>query len=199
MKKIIYQIACVLCIMTFGLSQSSCSDDAWGNDNPETENVFYFGFQDWGRLNNGVAYTVNQGETLDIPVQFWCAGSRSFDAEAFYYVDSNLTLGTDYQIVDANGNALQQDAKGAFSMKWQLTGSDDTDNHRIQSIYFKALNGAKGDVTVSTFDPKDVDADGKVKISNGSTDGVIYTPNNINSQYEVHCFTQNYKVKVTIK
>ena len=199
MKKIIYQIACVLCIMTFGLSQSSCSDDAWGNDNPETENVFYFGFQDWGRLNNGVAYTVNQGETLDIPVQFWCAGSRSFDAEAFYYVDSNLTLGTDYQIVDANGNALQQDAKGAFTMKWQLTGSDDTDNHRIQSIYFKALNGAKGDVTVSTFDPKDVDADGKVKISNGSTDGVIYTPNNINSQYEVHCFTQNYKVTVTIK
>lgn len=199
MKKIIYQIACVLCIMTFGLSQSSCSDDAWGNDNPETENVFYFGFQDWGRLNNGVAYTVNQGETLDIPVQFWCAGSRSFDAEAFYYVDSNLTLGIDYQIIDANGNALQQDAKGAFTMKWQLTGSDDTDNHRIQSIYFKALNGAKGDVTVSTFDPKDVDADGKVKISNGSTDGVIYTPNNINSQYEVHCFTQNYKVKVTIK
>ena len=114
MKKIIYQIACVLCIMTFGLSQSSCSDDAWGNDNPETENVFYFGFQDWGRLNNGVAYTVNQGETLDIPVQFWCAGSRSFDAEAFYYVDSNLTLGTDYQIVDANGNALQQDAKGGI-------------------------------------------------------------------------------------
>lgn len=199
MKKIIYQIACVLCIMAFGLSQSSCSDDAWGNDNPETENVFYFGFQDWGRLNNGVAYTVNQGETLDIPVQFWCAGSRSFDAEAFYYVDSNLTLGIDYQIIDANGNALQQDAKGAFTMKWQLTGSDDTDNHRIQSIYFKALNGAKGDVTVSTFDPKDVDADGKVKISNGSTDGVIYTPNNINSQYEVHCFTQNYKVKVTIK
>ena len=44
-----------------------------------------------------------------------------------------------------------------------------------------------------------VDADGKVRISNGSTDGVIYTPNNINSQYEVHCFTQNYKVKVTIK
>ena len=167
MKKIIYQIACMLSIVTFVMSMSSCSDDAWGNDNPETENVFYFGFQDWGRLNNGVTYTVTQGETLDIPVQFWCAGSRSFDAEAFYYVDSSLTLGTDFQIVDANGNALQQDAKGAFTMKWQLTGSDVTDNHRIQSIYFKALNGAKGDVTVSTYDPKDVDADGKVRISNG--------------------------------
>ena len=199
MKKIIYQIACMLIIVTLGLSQSSCSDDAWGNDNPETENVFYFGFQDWGKLNNGVTYTVSQGETLEIPVQFWCAGSRAFDAEAFYYVDTNLTLGSDFQIVDANGNALQQNANGAFSMKWQLTGIDNTDNHRVQSIYLKALNGAKGDVTVSTFDPKDVDADGKAKISNGSTDGVIYTPNNINSQYEVHCFTQNYKVKVTIQ
>ena len=199
MKKIIYQIACMLSIVTLGLSQSSCSDDAWGNDNQVTENVFYFGFQDWGKLNNGVTYTVSQGETLEIPVQFWCAGSRSFDAEAFYYVDSSLTLGTDFQIVDANGNALQQNANGAFTMKWQLTGNDYTDNHRIQSIYFKALNGVTGDVIVSTYDPKDVDADGKVRISNGSTDGVIYTPNNINSQYEVHCFTQNYKVKVTIK
>ena len=199
MKKIIYQIVCAFCIMTVGMSLCACSNDAWGNDNPETENVFYFGFQDWGRLNNNVAYTVNQGQTIDIPVQFWCAGSRAFDAEAFYYVDTNLTLGSDFQIVDANGNALQQNANGAFSMKWQLTGIDNTDNHRVQSIYLKALNGAKGDVTVSTFDPKDVDADGKAKISNGSTDGVIYTPNNINSQYEVHCFTQNYKVKVTIQ
>lgn len=199
MKKIINKIVCVLCTMTAGLSLCACSDDAWGNDNPDTENVFYFGFQDWGRLNNNVVFTVNQGQTLDIPVQFWCAGSRAFDAEAFYYVDTNLTLGVDFQIVDANGDVLQQNANGAFSMKWQLTGADDTDNHRVQSIYFKALNGAKGDVTVSTFDPKDVDADGKARISNGSTDGVIYTPNNINTQYEVHCFTQNYKVKVTIQ
>ena len=199
MKKILYQIACAACMMIVGMSLSSCGDDAWGNDNPETENVFYFGFQDWGKLDNKVAYTVNQGQTIDIPVQFWCAASRTFDAEAYYYVDTNLALGTDFQIVDANGNPLQPDVNGAFTMKWQLSGPDETDNHRVQSIYFKALNGATGDVNVTTFDPKDVDADGKVKISNGSTDGVIYTPNNINSLYEVHCFTQNYKVKVSIK
>ena len=199
MKKIYHIIACALCTMIMGMSLSSCSDDAWGNDNPETENVFYFGFEDWGRLNNGVGYTVAQGQTVEIPVQFWCAGARTFDAEAFYYVDSSLTLGTDFLIVDADGHQLQQDAKGAFAMTWQLTGTDTTNNHRVQHIYLKALNGAKGDVTITTFDPKDVDADGKVRISNGSTDGVIYTPNNINSQYEVHCFTQNYKVKVTIQ
>jgi hypothetical protein len=185
--------------MILGISLSSCSDDAWGNDNSETENVFYFGFEDWGRLNNGVTYTVAQGQTVEIPVQFWCAGSRAFDAEAFYYADTQLTLGTDFQIVDGNGNQLQPNAKGAFGMTWQLTGPDATNNHRVQHIYLKALNGAKGDVTVTTFDPNDVDADGKVRISNGSADGVIYTPNNINSQYEVHCFTQNYKVKVTIQ
>ncbi|SEW03388.1 hypothetical protein SAMN04487827_1374 [Prevotella sp. khp7] len=199
MNKIVSKIVCAWCIMMVGMSFTACNDDAWGNDNPETQNVFYFGFQDWGRLDNKLAYTVAQGQTLDIPVQFWCAGSRAFDAESFYYVDSNLTLGADYQIVDANGTSLQPNANGAFSMKWQLTGIDATDNHRVQSIYFKALNGAKGDVTVTTFDPKDVDADDKVRISNGSADGVIYTPNNINNQYEVHCFTQNYKVKVTIQ
>lgn len=199
MKKTIYQIVGAFCIMIIGMSLTSCSDDAWGNDNPETENVFYFGFQDWGKLNNSVAYIVSQGQTVEIPVQFWCAGTRSFDAEAFYYVDTKLAQGTDFQIVDANGNPLQQDAKGAFTMKWQLTGFDATDNHRVQNIYFKALNGAKGDVTITTFDPKDLGDDGKVRISNGSADGVIYTPNNINSQYEVHCFTQNYKVKVTIQ
>ena len=198
MKKF-YVIVWGFCLMMAAIALSACSDDAWGNDNSETENVFYFGFQEWGRLNNNVVYTVGQGQTVEIPVQFWCAGSRAFDAEAYYYVDTNLTLGTDFQITDAGGNALQPDAKGAFTMIWQLKGADVTDNHRVQNICLKALNGAKGDVTVTTFDPKDVDADGKPRISNGSADGVIYTPNNINNQYEVHCFTQNYKVKVTIQ
>ena len=199
MKNKIYQLICAFSMMVAGMSLSSCSDDAWGNDNPETENVFYFGFQDWGKLNNNVAYSVAQGQTVQIPVQFWCAGSRSFDAESFYYVDTSLVLGTDFLIVDESGNQLQPDESGAFSMLWKLTGNDTTDNHRVQHIFLKALQGAKGDVTIMTFNPKDVDADGKLKISNGSADGVIYTPNNINSQYEVHCFTQNYKVKVTIQ
>ena len=170
MKNKIYQLICAFSMMVAGMSLSSCSDDAWGNDNPETENVFYFGFQDWGKLNNNVAYSVAQGQTVQIPVQFWCAGSRSFDAESFYYVDTSLVLGTDFLIVDESGNQLQPDESGAFSMLWKLTGNDTTDNHRVQHIFLKALQGAKGDVTIMTFNPKDVDADGKLKISNGSTD-----------------------------
>ena len=197
-KKIFNKIG-LLGILFAAFSLTSCDDDAWGNDNPETENVFYFGFQDWGRLNNGVTFNVNQGETLDIPVQFWCAGSRTFDAQAFYWVDTALNLGTDFLIVDENGNAIQPSANGGFVMNWKLTGADATNNHRIQNIRLKALQGAKGDVTVTTFDPKDVDDAGKSKLSNGSADGVIYTPNNITQQYEVHCFTQNNRVKVTIQ
>lgn len=192
MKKNILKLMSLFCLLCGGVLLTACSDDEWGNDNAEKMNEFFFGFQDWGQLKNDVVFNVSQGSTLDIPVQFWCAGTRSFDAEAFYYVDSKLSLGTDYQIVDEAGSALQPDANGAFVMKWNLTAPDTTNNHRVQNIRLKALNGAKGDVTVLTFNPKDVDEAGKIKISN------TYTPNNITPQYEVHAFTQNYKVEVTI-
>jgi len=193
MKSNIFKLMSLVCLLCGGMMLTACDNDDWGNDNAEKMNEFFFGFQDWGTLKNDVTFSVNQGGTVEIPVQFWCSGTRSFDAESFYYVDSKLALGTDYQIVDANGNPLSQNDKGAFVMKWNLTSPDATNNHRVQNIYFKALNGAKGDVTVMTFDPKDVDEAGKIKISNA------YTPNNITGQYEVHAFTQNYKVKVTIK
>jgi hypothetical protein len=114
-------------------------------------------------------------------------------------VDSSLTLGTDFQIVDENGNSLQPDSNGAFTMQWNLQSPDATNNHRIQNIRVKALQGKTGKVTVTTFNPRDVDGAGKVKISNGSSDGIIYTPNYATGEYEVHCLTQNYKAVVTIE
>lgn len=177
----IFIIPALLCLM-------SCQKEQWGNDNPEYENVFYFGFQDWGRLMNDVTFSVAQGETIGIPVQFWCSGSRSFNAVSFYYVTTDLRTGTDYQIVDAQGKALTPNADGAYEMTWNLNQPDTTDNHRINHIYLKALHGAKGDLTLQTFNPNDTAA-----ISNN------YTPNNLTPQYEVHTFTQNYKVKVSVK
>ena len=53
-----------------------------------------------------------------------------------------------------------------------------------------------------TFDPKDVDEEGKLRISSGGTkddDTQYYVPNNSTSQYEVRCITVNYKVKITIE
>ncbi len=182
---------------------TSCSDDEWGNDNPEYKNVFIVAFADWGpKSNNDKTYTMKQGGQLEVPVQLWCEGTRSFNADAFVYVDTKLNLGTDFQIVDANGNALQQNNRGGYTLTWDLQTPDATKNHRKQSIFVKALNGQKGDVTLMTFDPKDVDESGKLRISSGGTkddDTQYYVPNNQTDQYEVRCITVNYKVKVTIE
>ena len=190
--------AIVLGLMTL----TSCSNDEWGNDNPEYQNVFIVAFADWGpKSNNDKAYSVAQGSQQEVPVQLWCEGTRSFDADAFVYVDTKLVPGTDFQIVDASGNVLQQNSRGGYTLTWDLSSPDATKNHRRQSIFVKALNGSKGDVTLMTFDPKDVDQDGKLRISNGGTkddDTQYYVPNNKTDQYEVRCITVNYMVKVTI-
>lgn len=182
---------------------TGCSDDEWGNDNPEYKNVFIVAFADWGpKSNNDKTYTVNQGSQVTVPVQLWCEGTRGFNADAYVYVDSSLKLGTDYQIVDGNGAVLQQNSNGAFVLTWDLISPDYTDNHRVQNLQVKALNGAKGNVTLMTFDPKDVDEAGKLRISNGGTkddDTQYYVPNNKTDQYEVRCLTVNYKVVISIK
>lgn len=203
MNRFINKIMMLLAVMFGTCALTSCSDDEWGNDNPDYENVFIVAFADWGpKSNNDKTYTLSQGRTLEVPVQLWCEGTRSFNAEAFVYVDTKLNLGTDFQVVDANGNALQQNQKGGYTLTWDLQSPDATNNHRKQSIFIKALNGQKGDVTLMTFDPKDVDADGKLRISSGGSkddDTEFYVPNNSTSQYEVRCITVNYKVKVTIE
>ena len=182
---------------------TGCSDDEWGNDNPEYKKVFIVAFADWGpKSNNDKTYTVNQGSQVTVPVQLWCEGTRGFNADAYVYVDSSLKLGTDYQIVDGNGAVLQQNSNGAFVLTWDLISPDYTDNHRVQNLQVKALNGAKGNVTLMTFDPKDVDEAGKLRISNGGTkddDTQYYVPNNKTDQYEVRCLTVNYKVVISIK
>ena len=202
MKRFI-NIVIALAVAVTGLTTlTACSDDEWGNDNPDYQNVFIVAFADWGpKSNNDMTYTVKQGSQLEVPVQLWCEGTRSFNAEAFVYVDTKLALGQDFQIVDAKGNTLQPNAGGAYVLTWDLQTPDQTKNHRCQSIFVKALNGAKGDVTLMTFDPKDVDADGKLRVSNGGTkddDTQYYVPNNKTGQYEVRCITVNYKVNVTI-
>lgn len=204
MKKIFYFF--IIAVIAAGFS--SCSDDEWADGDPAMTNVFYFAFQNWGEASSGtfnknaVKYDVNQGTTLEIPMQLWCSGSRSFNAKSLYYVTSNdLTIGTDYQVVGASGETLQTEANGAYVMNWDLS-NDDTNNHRIQNIYIKALNGKTGQLTVTTFDPNDVGEDGKLKIDNGNNtaDGKPYTPNFMeDSRYEVHCITTNYKVAVNIK
>ena len=180
MKKIFY-----LMLGLLGLSFASCSEDEWSNGDPEYDHIYYTGFEDWGQFKNDVAFDVKQGETVAIPVQFWCEFVRNYDVETYYYVAGSLVRGTDYEIVDANGQTLQPGANGAYQLLWPnaLKG--------VQNVYVKALNGATGKVVVTTFD-----SNAGITLSNQD---VTSTIQHTESQYEVRIFTQNYKVTVNVK
>lgn len=164
---------------------TSCSDDEWGNDNAEMENIYYIGFQDWGQFKNDVKFTVNQGSTVAVPMQFWCEFNRSYDVTTYYYIVSDLKKGVDYEVVDESGSPIALGANGGYSMVWKnaLKG--------IQNVNIKALNGAKGSLTIQTLDP----ASG-VTPKNSEIETTFHAKTD---QYEVRLFTQNYKVAVTIK
>ena len=127
MKRFINILMALMVLMTGLTTLTACSDDEWGNDNPEYQNVFIVAFADWGpKSNNDKTYTVKQGSQLEVPVQLWCEGTRSFNAEAFVYVDTKLALGQDFQIVDATGNTLQPNSNGAYVLTWDLQKPDAT-------------------------------------------------------------------------
>lgn len=177
-------------LIAIGCSFVSCSDDAWGDGDPAMEHIYYFGFENWGQTNgefnnNKVVYNVDQGNTLEIPVQFHSERVRKYDITVYYYVSgdaSDLKRGMDYQITDDKGTVLEPDANGAFSMSFPQAKKG------VKNIYIKTLNGNKGSFNVLTFDP---------------AAGEISHPDNItNSQtkdYEVRAFSRNYKVKVNVK
>ena len=178
MKKILYLLIAITLCYTF----TNCGDDDWTTD-PDLEHIYFVGFEDWGTFQNNVVYNVNRGTTLEIPVQFYSERTRSYDVVTYYYVSPGaLTPGTDFQVVDVNGNVLQQDASGAYKFDWPKAVKG------VQKVCIKALNGDAGAIAVYTFDPNA---------------GAITHPDNITNSktndYEVRSFTQNYKVAVNIK
>lgn len=181
MKKLLYLAICLMGMFCM----TSCEDDQWSNGDPEYDHIYYIGFEDWGQFKNDVAFNVDRGSVVAIPMQFYCEFKRNYDVETYYYVETSLTRGTDFEIVDANGSALQPDANGAYKLVWKnaLKG--------VQNVYVKALNGATGSVTVTTFN-----SNAGITLTNQDVETTIQ---HTESKYEVRIFTQNYKVKVNIK
>ena len=186
MKKLTYFLLALMCI-----NLVSCDDDAWSDGDPALEHVYYFGFETWGYdetkkgNNNVVHYEVKQGETVAVPMQFWCEFVRSYDVTTYYYVAGNLVRGTDYEIVDANGQVLQPNADGAFTLTWPNAKKG------VQNVYIKALNGSTGSFLLQTFNPNS-----SVTLSNQDVSSTIQ---NKTDDYEVRIFTQNYKVTINIQ
>lgn len=209
MKKIFNILVAMMCC----LSCVSCGDDDWDYDHSQ-EHVYFFGPQVWGydgsKLgnNNVVTYNVNQGEKIEIPMQFWCEFVRSYDVETFYYTapkpagekyystpevnkdqvtydGTELVCGVDYEIVDAQGNKLSPNSDGAYTMAWPNAKKG------VQNIYIKALNGKKGAFNLLTANPNS-----ETKPSNQDVESTVQ---NKTDKYTVRIFTQNYRVTVVIK
>ncbi|MBD5068447.1 MAG: hypothetical protein HDT51_03760 [Alistipes sp.] len=208
MKLLKYILPALAC----AFAATACNDD-WGNDNSAMEHVYYYGPEVWGYddikigNNNVVHYEVAQGETVAVPMQFWCEFVRKYDVATYYYVapkpagekyypnatataavaydGPELVCGTDYEVVDAQGNKLEPNADGAYEMLWPNAKKG------VQNIYIKALNGQKGSFNLQTFDPAS-----DVELTNQDVETTIQHKT---SDYEVRIFTQNYRVTVTIE
>lgn len=168
------------------LACTSCGSDDWGNDNKVMEHIYYIHFKDYGpKMNNDKVYTISRGETLTIQQKFESVFTRSYDAETYYWVVSDLTLGVDYEVVDAGGNSIKPREDGAYVLTWPQTRGG------IQNVYIKALSGQTGSVTVQTVNPKSTVRPDATKLET--------TIQHTESQYEVRIETQNYKVTVNIK
>lgn len=178
----VFAISCLL---------AACSNDhdEWENGDPAMAHIYYYCFEQWGGIpgGNDISYSVTQGETIAIPTQFYSSFTRKYSPEVYYYTSPNpkaeeLVCGTDYVVVDKDGNTLTPDASGAYTMTWPNAKKG------VQNIYIKTLNGKKGSFRVLTFDPAK-----KMDVTDVSTTSIIKT-----DEYEVRAFSENYFVTVSI-
>lgn len=183
-------IALISCVALF-FTSCSIEHDEWEDGDPAMSHIYYYGFEQWGSIpgGNDVTYTVRQGETLDIPVQFHSKYSRPYSPMVFYYTTPDpeaeaLTCGTDYVVVDESGNTITPEAStGAYEMIWPNAEGG------VQQIHIKALNGKKGTFRVLTFDPQK-----EMDVTDVTTTTIVKT-----DEYEVRAFSENYYVTVTIE
>lgn len=215
MKKILYAF---MALFT-AVSLTSCDDDDWDYDE-SLEHEYFYGPQVWGYdnpakpqngigANNVVFYNVEQGQTVAVPMQFWCEFQRSYDVVTYYwtapkpegekyikelkkysnddliaYDGPELVRGVDYEIVDEGGKVLTPDERGAFAMYWPnaLKG--------VRNIYVKALpGGKKGTFNLMTCSPD-------AEVPNASEVGTTYQ--HTTGQYSVRIFSQNYRVSINV-
>lgn len=115
----------------------ACEDKDYPAGLPEYEHHYYIVYVP----NNNSAVTVNrsQAELVKFPVQFYSSFTRSYDAVAHYAVvtpdvPNPAVLGVDFELVDRNGNTIQPNSEGKYSLTFpQAKKATDT-------VYVKLLN-----------------------------------------------------------
>ncbi|MCD2425271.1 hypothetical protein LQ567_20965 [Niabella pedocola] len=118
---------------------ASCEDKDYPKGVEEYAHHYYLVF--YPNTNDTVKVQRSQTALLKLPVQFYSAFTRDYDAVAYYIADtariSNRAVrGTDFEITDRNGNTLQPDAGGRFSITFPKA------KQAKDTIYVKMLNAA---------------------------------------------------------
>ena len=126
--------------------------------------------------NNNSAVTATRSQTglLKLPVQFYSAYTRNYDAVAKYAVSTTgitpaAVRGVDFNVVDKNGNVIQS-ADTTYTMVFPQA------KQFMDTIYIKLLNNT---------------APGNRKFE-------IQILDNITEQFEVDIFSSAYRRPVTI-
>ena len=115
---------------------ASCEKKGYEMGLPEYDNHYYAAYIP----NNNSVVSVQKTQTalLKLPVQFYSAFTRSYDAVAYYAVDTTgiakpAVLGVDYNIVDKDGNVIQPD-NGIYTITFPKA------ERKMDTIYVKLLN-----------------------------------------------------------
>ena len=120
-------------------SLSACEDKDYPTGTPEYDNHYYAAFLP--NNNTKVSVTRNQAGLVKLPVQFYSAFTRSYDAVAHYELSSTgiaapAIAGQDFNIVDSKGAVLTpQNGKYTFTFPQAVKKTD--------TIYVKLLNSTK--------------------------------------------------------
>lgn len=96
-------------------------------------------------------------------------------------MSDDLVPGVDFQVIDNDGNALTPDSDGGYKVVWENCTKGN------KNINIKALSSKKGNVIVTTWDPRRT-----------GDDAISFTNTYIvkTEKYSVRAFTENYKVTV---
>lgn len=168
------------------------SHDEWADGDPALQHVYFYSFKDWAGIpfKNPVKYDVERGKTIAIPTEFHSAFKRPYSPEVSYYTATDpksateLKRGTDYEVVDKDGNVLTPGENDAFPMVWKNAEKG------VQNIYIKISDtAAMGTFRVLTFDPAK-----KMDPTDVSTTTIVKT-----DEYEVRGISENYYVLVNVK
>jgi len=132
MKAINYIVFIFVCVSLL----VSCEKKGYRMGLPEYDNHYYAAYIP----NNNSLVSVKRTQTnlLKFPVQFYSAFTRSYDAIAYYAVQTNgianpAELGVDFNIVDKNGNVLTP-ADSVYTMTFPKA------ERAMDTIYVKLLN-----------------------------------------------------------